>query len=126
MCFLLLIAASSANSALTLVIHTPLLTPGLFAMISLVTWGGWNFILICYSFFFNSLPTTSWVTGSLNISIVSVSLSLSLSLYLSVSLCLSLSLSLSLSFFLSTFLDLHSKYRVTMRGWVFPKQKVPE
>ena len=72
MCFLLLIAASSANSALTLVIHAPLLTPGFFAMISLVTCGGWNFILICYSSFFNSLPTTSWVTGSLNI--VSVSL----------------------------------------------------
>ena len=35
-------------------------------------------------------------------------------------------LSFSFFLFLSTFIDLHSKHRVTMRWWVFPKQKVPE
>lgn len=29
-------------------------------------------------------------------------------------------------FIFSTLIDLHSKYRVTMRGWEFPKVKMPE
>jgi len=29
-------------------------------------------------------------------------------------------------YFSSTFIDPHSKYRVSVRGWVFPKQKMSE
>jgi len=67
-CSLLVIASSSASSALVLVIYQCSFAHSRVPCHD-ISCTGWNFILCCPSSFFNSLPTTSWVTGSLDVSI---------------------------------------------------------